>query len=140
MTNTIDGIKYTALLTAAATLGGGAYSYWTGTNLHGALVVLAAGLAMSSGVTAIAKLGQATRRHELGWGWWLNIPAAAVAGTVLGMIAAPVLAGDIEAAVFMVLLAGWVPVLVVLWIALTTTLMATRKNLKQRRSMANIAW
>jgi hypothetical protein len=132
-------MKYTALLTAAAALGGGAYSYWTGTNLHGVLVVLAAVLAMSGGVAALVRLGRATRRHELGRGWWLNIPAAAIAGTVLGMIAAPFLAGDIEAAVFMVLLVGWVPVLVVLWIALTTALMATRKNLKERRGMANIA-
>jgi hypothetical protein len=59
-----------------------------------------------------------------------------VAGLVLGMIAAPVVAGDIEAAVFMVLLVGWIPVLMVVWIGLTTTIMVTRKNLRLRRSMA----
>lgn len=52
------------------------------------------------------------------------------------MIAAPVVAGDIEAAVFMVLLVGWIPVLMVVWIGLTTTIMVTRKNLRLRRSMA----
>lgn len=89
MTNTIDGVKYAALLTAAATLGGGAYSYWKGADQHIALVALAAGVALSGGVTGVAKLGRATWRHELGWGWWLNIPAAAVAGMVLGVIKAP---------------------------------------------------
>jgi hypothetical protein len=139
MTNTSDGIKYTGLLTAAAVLGGLAYGYGSGVDKHVAVAVFAGGVALGGGVTAIAKLARATSRHEIGRGWWLNIPAAALAGLVLGLIAAPIMAGDIEAAVFMVLLTGWIPVLLVLWIALTTALMVTRRNLKQRRGTANIA-
>jgi hypothetical protein len=135
MTNPNAAIKYTAVLTAAATLAGAAYSFWAGGGQHGLPVLLAAGVAGVVGTGSLVKLVRATRRRELGRGWWLNIPAAAVAGLVLGMVVAPVATGDIEAAVFTALLIGWIPVVMLLWIGLTTATMVTRRNLRLRRSM-----
>jgi hypothetical protein len=109
-------------LSGAATSAG--YFWGLGTG-----IVRAAGVvAVLSTVILLAAFLRAAWERTLRPRWWPLIVPAYLMGLLLGLIAAPFAALEIEAGVFMALLVGPVLLIVLVWIVLWTAILVARAH------------
>ncbi|MFI5932945.1 hypothetical protein [Actinoplanes sp. NPDC051494] len=106
--------------------------WWTGIEAHNALVVAAGAAGLLTAGAALVTFAKATWDRVVHPGWWLSIVPVLATGFLTGWVLAPLTAADIESLVWMVLLAGPLVVLGMIWTAGWSSFMTNRDE--RRRS------